>query len=691
MSNVPRIGLNLGLWKTQGAQQFSSNVLMNPGFEPLLDRAIVIVKETASGGFSDNDPTLARPDNFWNGATFQVRTGISAGQGGTIATSLASDAGGLPWFTTGGAAPAVVAGDAIALTQTQTSGAPSSWTIPSTSNGLVAITLDDSRPGSPGHSAADLTLKSGHPTEIDAYLDNPSNTIPGGKFLPVNGGWQLSFWARATAGAPNLQAQFLRFGSTAFLDQTVSLTNAWQFFIFPFSASDTGAAGILAFKFKASGSDGENVRLDDVQLGRVSDLGNAWRAEVIRNLQTLKPGYLRDLQLQLGDTITNRLAPPFARQPQRWQPASASNLYQYLYSVPELLDLCHQVGAQPWIVLPSALYDEEFTQLGDYLASAQATYGFSDIVVEFGNESWNSDFRAGSIPAPMTMGEAANRGFGLLRSATGPTVPLHLVVNGRFMLPQWSSVAINSAPEADAVGVAPYFFQNSNATDSQATSLAAMFQTADETSSVTSLQSSIGSSKAVDAYELNFITLDGSASAAQRDALVGGMVSGAALANRLVAGLNLGLRRQMVYALSGYNFPLSAALGNIDLFGVTRDLAAAGNLRPTGLAVQMINDAIAGDLYHVTPSGAAANGIKAVAFKSPAGWSLVVVSSLAAPTTITVTLPTSGASPTRAQTLSAASLTADNESTTDVTVESLTTGPNLRVTIPPYGVVTLTA
>ncbi|HXD91155.1 MAG TPA: hypothetical protein VNU00_08840, partial [Candidatus Binataceae bacterium] len=83
MSNVPRIGLNLGLWKTQGAQQFSSNVLMNPGFEPLLDRAIVIVKETASGGFSDNDPTLARPDNFWNGATFQVRTGISAGQGGT--------------------------------------------------------------------------------------------------------------------------------------------------------------------------------------------------------------------------------------------------------------------------------------------------------------------------------------------------------------------------------------------------------------------------------------------------------------------------------------------------------------------------------------------------------------------------------------------------------------------------------
>jgi hypothetical protein len=45
-----------------------------------------------------------------------------------------------------------------------------------------------------------------------------------------------------------------------------------------------------------------------------------------------------------------------------------------------------------------------FTRLGDYLASAQSSYGFSEIIVEFGNESWNPSFRGGSILGAATMG-----------------------------------------------------------------------------------------------------------------------------------------------------------------------------------------------------------------------------------------------------------------------------------------------
>ena len=688
IKNVARIGLNLGMWKSHAAEQFSANVIVNPGFEPLIDRAIVIVKGSNAGGFSDNDPALARAEDFWAGATFQVRTGISAGQSGTIIHSAA--AAGMPWFETQATAPPLNPGDAIAITQTQTSGEPFGWSLPASSTGLVAINISDVRPGSPGHSSADLTLRSGAPTELDAYLDALPNSIPGHKFLPVNGYWQLSFWARATVGGPNLEAAFQRFGAKAFLDQRVMLTEAWQLFTFTFNAHDTGPPHPLILQFTASGGPGAAVRIDDVQLERVSDFSHAWRAEVIQNLQALKPGYLRDLQLQFGDTVTNRLAPSFARAPSRWLPDPKNIWSRFFYSIPDLFQLCSQVGAQPWIVLPATLYDEEFTQLGDYLAAAQAFYGFTEIVVEFGNESWNPLFRSGSIPNPVTMAAAADRGFALLRSAAGPTVPLHLIVNGHFAAPLWGSIALANAHEADGVSIAPYFLPALNTNDTLATVLPAIFATADESTYVLSLRSLIGSAKAVDAYELNFITLGGNAPAAQRNPLTAGMVSGAALANRLVAGLKLGLQRQMVFALSGYNFNVSSTLGKVDLFGVTRDLAAAGSFRPTGLVLQLLNRAIAGDYYPAAAFGPGANAIAAAAFKTDQGWSLVITSANPAPTTLAIALPAGSALPALAQTLTGPSLTADNESAVNVKIGPLAISPGLRLTVPPYGIAVVT-
>lgn len=73
--NVARIGINLGTWTSWGAEQLSSNVLMNPGFETTIDRAIVIVSHADGGGFEDDQSWLARPDGFWRGAHFDVRSG----------------------------------------------------------------------------------------------------------------------------------------------------------------------------------------------------------------------------------------------------------------------------------------------------------------------------------------------------------------------------------------------------------------------------------------------------------------------------------------------------------------------------------------------------------------------------------------------------------------------------------------
>jgi hypothetical protein len=152
------------------------------------------------------------------------------------------------------------------------------------------------------------------------------------------------------------------------------------------------------------------------------------------------------------------------------------------------------------------------TQLGSYLASQQAIYKFSEIVVEFGNENWNPMFRPASIPDPTAMSQAANRAFGLIRTAAGSSVPLHLVVNGLFVNPLYGWVTLKNTPQADAVDVATYFFQTMNATDTQATSLASMFDMTDESTYVPQLQGYVAPlSKAVDVYEVNLNTTYGTA------------------------------------------------------------------------------------------------------------------------------------------------------------------------------------
>ena len=134
------------------------------------------------------------------------------------------------------------------------SGAPANWWIAGSSQGYVAINASDHRPASPGNSVVELTLRASQPTQIDSYLYSMSAAY--GKFLLVNGQWQLSFWARATAGSPTLSVRFGRIGQPAFLQQTVTLTTRWTQTVIPFTASDAGVAQTLDLSFIASGPAG---------------------------------------------------------------------------------------------------------------------------------------------------------------------------------------------------------------------------------------------------------------------------------------------------------------------------------------------------------------------------------------------------------------------------------------------------
>ncbi len=689
--NVPRIGLNLGSWTYYGAEQFSSNVLMNPGFEPTIDRAIVVVHDANLRGFSDDSSWLGRRDNFWIGGTFQVRTGRSAGISGSISSSRKCAAEGLPWFSTVKPAPALAPGDVISVLSIQRTGAPANWWIPGSSTGYVAINSNDHRPGSPGRSVAQLTLRTGQPTEIVSYLDSMTGTDGAGKFLPVNGRWRLSFWSRAVSGSPTISVSFGRVGpvsSISFVARTLQDTSVWRQTVIDFTASDTGTAGTLALNFSASGVSGSQVRLDDVVLERLSDATGAFRAEVTDALTALHPSYLRDWQSQLGDTLANRLATSFARTPSRYRPDNDGSQQLFLYSLPDFLTLCAKIAAQPWIVVPTTFYDSEFTGLGNYFAQAQATYHFSEIVVEFGNENWNSDFRPAGIEDPAVMGQLAERAFKAIRQAAGPSVPLHFEVNGQFVNPWIGQQALAYAPAADAVDVGSYFFHTLSADTDQSIAIAGMM-TDDESMLIAQLENTTRPlGKDLDVYEVNLSTTEGDAPEAQRTPLIAGSISGTALARRLLLAMSAHVRRQCVWSLSQYDNFLSRSVGYMRLFGVTRDLANATDFRPTGLAVAMLNETIGGDFHPVTVTGAI--GLTAAAFLSKTGWSVAIASSDSHATTVALDFPMAATPPTRIQTLLSISPTATNELQQEVEISSTALIKGLRnIAVPPYGLVVL--
>jgi hypothetical protein len=690
---IPRIGINLNSRTFWGAEQFSSNVIMNPGFERTIDRAIVIVQNRLGTGFSDNEAWLGRPDHFWRGATFQVLTGTSAGRYGVIRNSHRRGINELPWFATKRPAPPLLAGDVVAVTQIQSSGPPANWWVGSST--ICAINTRDHRPGSPGHSVAELTLQRGRQSQLDSYIDS-GYQFGGANFLPVNGVWQLSMWARSTAASgAAMDVTFRRLNGTApFIAQTVTLTNQWRRIVVNFNATDSGPAGSLDLRFVATGPDGAAVRLDDVQLGAISDLARgAWRAPMVETLAALHPGYLRDWQGQLGDTMNNRVASAFGRSPTRYVPDPADNLQTFLYSLPDFLDLCHRVGARPWIVLPTTFYDAEFTNFGKYLARVQQRFKFDEIVVEFGNENWNSVFRAGGIENPVTMGQAANRGFTLLRVAAGARVPLHLVANGQFTNPWVGQQALANAPEADAVDAAPYYFYSLNAADSEISALSSLFNINDEDSGLRQSRAIAATAhKDVDIYEVNASTFDGDAPGAERDRYVTGLASGPALANRLLAAMNAGVFRQLVFDLAQYIYKIPSSRIDVMLWGIANSLAHEGAFRPTGLAVELLNSAIGGDFHPATTD---TTGITAAAFLSSTGWSVAIASANATPTSLILKLPPGAAPPTRAFILTAPSIIASNDviagnpaSLHQVFIKETAIADN-DITVPPYGLLVL--
>jgi hypothetical protein len=679
---TPRIGLNLGQWTTWGAEQLSRNVLKNPGFEGVIDRALVRASDVHRHGFSDDESWLARADGFWAGAGFEVLTGTAAGQSGQVLASVASNARGRPEYRVKDPINGLANGDIVALTRIRDDLPPARWWFPESGEGSARTNPRLVAPGSPGLRSLGLHPDNFASVRAVSHLD----TIGGraGKLLPVRGSWRLGLWVHGPeAGGTQLQIRFHRHGSSPFLDLQHPVESGWHYLEYHFEGDDAGPVGPLEFILEASGG---VVHLDDVWLGPVQPEGTfpesggglateVFNPQLIRLLEQLRPGYLRDWQGQLGDTLDNRLAPPFARRTTRYRHGDSD----FGYGLPEFLDLNRLVGAQPWLILPTTFSPDEARQLGAWLADRIADYDFEEVIVEFGNENWNAIFRSAGIQDPEHHGAAADRLFAALRDGADGHPAIGTAINAQYVNPHAALRFAGASQEADILALAPYFLYRLDATD-RGRELELLF--ADDGGHMVRMLAERPLQQQIAVYEINLHTTRGDMPAHERDAVVTGTEAGVALAQNLLRHLNRGVRHQNVYRVTGYDTLLQDRSDLTQLFGIARDLAHESSLRPTGTAVEMLNRVIGGNLHPIAMPGAAQAFLAASAFGHDRGWAVAVVSASPDPQTLRVHFPDDGAPlPARVRLL--------GDPATGLPTPPQITDRQIELTVPPFSLITL--
>lgn len=700
--STQRIGVNLTFWTTWGADQYMKNVLMNPGFEGQINRIVVIVTQTDQTSFSDGQ-NLGQRDGFWKGASFEVRSGQSAGVKGTISNSLNTGANNLPQYFTEGPPPPLAVNDVIVLTMNSNPNPVGQWWLSPT-----GVTIDNSSPppGSPGTYYAVMAPTDSAGAECNFYLD--AITDRAGNLLTLSGPWQLSFWVRAEGEGAVLNVNFQRLnGTPPFVNEVSTPSGEWQQVIYNFNPTDSSTPGILKLWLSAQ-TPNTTIHLTNVFLGptQPSNPSTAWRQDVIDMLKAMRPSYLRDWQGQLGDTFNNRIAPAFARESWTERMIGGDGSLSFGYSIPDVFDLCTQVQANPWIIIPTTLTDGELDAFGNYLAQNPAAANFSEIVLEFGNENWNWIFRSLGLPIPEAHGPVADRAFTRISAAAGSNVKIRKVINGQFYNPWLTLEFAKTAQNYDTMAVGPYFLFSLDAGTPETTILKEMFATNNDlyqqiNQGLTPLNKNLAT------YEVNLHTMSGTMPAAQVNQYVTGAVSGSALAKRLIDGMFNKASPQLVFCLAGYDGQGFDGQGFIKLWGIVRDVSTTKRVRPTGLALTMLNKVIAGSLHAIVPTppppppgGTSqplppeANQLTLAAFRTADTWGAAAVNANPTPQLIEIDFPDDSRTlPSQISVLTYNAFLDNNEDSENVKIVDDTIAPNgrkVQLTVPPYGLCVLT-
>jgi alpha-L-arabinofuranosidase len=413
-------------------------------------------------------------------------------------------------------------------------------------------------------------------------------------------------------------------GRADYLEQDFQLTPSWADYHAEFTANEgTGLVGPVEAGFSVAGG---SLLLDDVDLEQTGgDATNrtAFRDEVLQTLKELRPGVLRLMSshAQLGSTVDNLLVAPMARQRpgfSTWQ----TTLEDIPIGIPEFLELCREVGAEPWIVAPTAMSAEEARKLAEYLAGGAATPGgdlrfaagerepwtrsFKTIHIELGNETWNGIFQGESMDDPAAYGRRADRIFRALRAAAGADADrFDLVVGSQAANPWRSGEVLRTAQAANTLAIAPYLMDSATQwsnDDELYGPLMAQPEQMSREGIVQAAQAAAGG-RQLAVYEVNLHTTEGSATEAVLDRLTPSAAAGVAVAGHMLRMMrDHGVRDEMLFSLPQFRFKRADGTP-VRLWGSVVQMGADGRARPQLLAESLANRMIRGNMVKVEVSG----------------------------------------------------------------------------------------
>ena len=620
LSRVTRLGINLGDQDFYDSGQMTKNLLYrNPGFEGMVYRSVFHCQTGGESRCIDMRPGIRFPDGFWAGASYRVIEGSATGRFGSVSAAVAED-GGYSLHLDFRKKP-IGAGDWIAL-EKRFPGDPAAGWWPTLKGGAqLASERTDLPAGAPGQQALRMDAADpGQSAEVNSYFDSTA----GISFVRLHGTYRLSFRAKALRGSSVLNVQVGRNvpGLRRYLMREVHLKPVWSSYSEEFSANEANlppASVEAGFAIR-----GGSALLDDVSLERVdgdSTNHTAFRDAVVETLRQLHPGVLRMMASTagIGSTIDNLLAPPRARQRSGYR-LWYEPIDDIPVGIPEFLELCREVGAEPWIVIPTAITPEGTRELAEYLAGGATTKGgalraavgqvrpwtqvFPTIHIELGNEPWNPIFAGESMEDPDAYGRRANAVFRAFRADAGSAAArFDLVVGTNVRDPYRNRAMLAAVPSANTLAIAPYLMMSLTqwANDDQLYGplLAQPEQMSRHGWVAQSAASAGGRQLAV--YEVNLHTTGGDPPQEVLNRFASSDAAGIAVAGHMLRMMrDHAVRDQMLFSLPQYEFQRNDGKavrlwGSVVIMG-ERD-------RPQLLAEMLANRVIGGDLVQVDLSG----------------------------------------------------------------------------------------
>lgn len=646
LENTKRFGVNLGSRDQYGAGQYLKNLIPNPGFEGSEYNMVFNLDSQQNGttfvadfwdtNWNNDSLNIGQPEGFWNGAEFYFLTGEAAffNRSGTVIDF--SHTNDKYTFETAELGQWPVALDAMAVRATLDG-------YEGDSNPNLIGDTTTVRPDSIGTQSLKLSTTGNWSPSFVEYFDSygrDADTAAGKLFL-VDGEWHFEIWAKAKTEGDRLYVVFRRVGETHFMNRSFSLTTEWQKLEYNFSVDSgrdalnaernrDGTSNPLSFELLMAPTSDE-IWVDDVILEKMDQNPTVFTDDLVTLLQELQPGILRNWGHQLGSSLDNQLAQPFARKMTGHSPKYQFGT-NYHYSLHEFLILCQLVDAEPWYVIPTGFTAAEMESLAAYLAAPVGSHPYADlraelgqiepwtdvfttIHLEYGNEIWGSNsgsdpFLGATVRGGHRASEAASRRFAQLKSSPYfDANDVNLVVGGQTFYPERQHQLEMSGSEHNQIGLAPYF----GSLDSYQTTeemYLPLYAHAVETVSAGSFVmrskeyiDGFGRGTELAIYELNLHAVTGDAPIEMRNDFLSGLGGGLALPLTMLSYQSeLGIRN--ISAFSALQFSKQIGDGEYArLFGLLRDVGATGAKRPTWLGLELANRAIQGDLLVTTQSG----------------------------------------------------------------------------------------